>query len=89
MTDDNAQLMLKPDNIGEVLTVQIFEKKGDGTIKTDTLLKYVGKLVSYRYVAKSRTVTIAIEGLPPVAVDLAGYHLEIFPRDIKRGIKER
>lgn len=73
-------LMVKPEHIGQVLTVQYFQRNQNepGSIDTDSMVKLVGTLQGFRYSARTKIVQIVFTGCPMESINLGTHHLEVF-----------
>jgi len=81
MSENEQVVGLSPENIGKVVTIQVFKKaeEGEDVILTETLEKHVGRLTGYSYVRRQGH-TIMLEGWArPLSVVNKRQYLEVFP----------
>lgn len=76
MFDKTVPANLVPKNIGRVVSVQVFERNGDGTIDHDTLDKCVGRLQAYHIAPQG--IQVMLEGNVSVTIDHDTHILEVF-----------
>ena len=73
---------LSPENIGKVVTIQIFKLKEEGgdEIIPDTLEKHVGVLKAYSHLVNQNGYVISLENFAqPLVVATFLHHAEVIP----------
>jgi hypothetical protein len=66
---------LREENIGAIVKVQVFMRNSIETIDTDSLEKYVGRMLSYSF--DPTTIHIKIEGLDIISVPRHRKYVEV------------
>jgi hypothetical protein len=66
---------LKSENIGELITIQMFDRDSDETIIVETLSKYVGRLKAYSF--SPTDIRVKLEGLDVIVSFRHRTHIEI------------
>lgn len=77
-------LLLNMGDIGKVIAIQAFkrDKKEPSTLIEDSMVKYVGKLLAYKWHANTGRMVVYFEGVGPTFLDCHELYVEVFRRDI-------
>lgn len=72
------EVELRPALIGQVVSVQVFDKTGDDTIDTKSIKKYVGTLEAYAFVPSMSHAVIKIRGLSSPHINTETEAFEVY-----------
>jgi hypothetical protein len=76
MSEHKLPSGLHKNNVGKVVSVQVFRRNGEDTIDTETLEKHVGMLESYSH--DRHAIHIKIRGLTLITAARAKHLVEVY-----------